>query len=336
MNLSGIEDLLDIEVLFGDGETSIEGVSTIHSFLNKSVFFISSTKFLKYYLEKNSETIHGVVISKELLSNENQETNLLKKRCSWLATSENINACLVKASKFFHDQFYEGFDWTKNHLGNHKSGSENIQIANDVYIGPNVELRENVILMSGVRILGHNIIEANTVLFPNVTIYPNVKIGKNCRVHSNTTIGADGFGYKFLDGQHEKLWHYGGVEIQDNVEIGSNSCIDGGTFNPTVIGEGCKIDNHVQIAHNVILGRNVILCGKVGLAGSCKVGDFTVIGGGAGVAPDCELGVGCKVGGGAQVNKSWADGSSVVGYPATNSRDWKRSIIRFQQLNKSK
>ncbi len=336
MNLSGLKDLLNIEILFGDVETQVKGVSTSSTIVENSFFFISTSRFLKKYLEINTESPHGAIISEELLSDDDQNIQQLKERCLWLASTQDLNSCMVRSSKFFHDNFYEGFDWTRNLVERHIVESTKSKIAKDVFIGPDVEIKENVTIMSGVKIMGHNVIDANSVIFPNVTIYPNVRIGKNCRLHSNTVIGSDGFGYKFLDGEHEKIWHYGGVEIHDNVEIGSGSSIDGGTFGPTIIGEGCKIDNHVQIAHNVILGKKVILCGKAGLAGSSKVGDYTILAGGACLAPDCELGVGCKVGGGAQVNKSWPDGSTVVGYPAINSRDWKRSIIRFQQLNKSK
>lgn len=335
MNLGELKDLLNIEILFGDVETSIEGVSTVNCIIKKSFFFISSPRFLKKYLETEVNFTHGVIASKELLLNENQEISKLKEKCLWLGECEDINHCMVKTSKIFHDHFFDGFNWVENFASNYIKRSD-VNISNDVFIGPDVEIKENVTLMSGVKILGRNIIRENTIVFPNVTLYPNVNIGKNGRIHSNTVVGSDGFGYKFLEGEHQKIWHYGGVEIHDNVEIGSGTCIDGGTFSPTIIGEGCKIDNHVQVAHNTILGKKVILCGKVGLSGSCKIGDYTILAGGAGMAPECELGVGCKVGGGAQVNKSWPDGSTIIGYPAINSRDWKRSTIRFQQLNKSK
>jgi len=335
MNLSGFKDLLKVEIVFGELETPIDGVSSFDRVLDNSFFIVSNTKFLKKYLAFDHTTNHGVVISRDLYAEKNDQLNLLKQKCSWLGVCDNINFFIVKTSKFFHDQIYETFNWTQNNKEKITGKSADL-IAEDVFIGSNVTIEENVTLMSGVKILGNSTIKAGSVIFPNVSIYPNVMIGKNCRIHSNSVIGSDGFGYKFIDDEHQKIWHYAGVEIQDEVEIGSNTSIDGGTFTPTIIGYGSKIDNDVQIAHNVIVGKKVILCGKAGLAGSCKIGDYTVLGGGACIAPDCEIGVACKVGGGAQVNKSWPDGSVIVGYPAIDSREWKRATIRFQQLNKRK
>jgi UDP-3-O-[3-hydroxymyristoyl] glucosamine N-acyltransferase len=199
-------------------------------------------------------------------------------------------------------------------------------IAQHVFIGKDVVIGKNVRIYPGVRILSGSSIGDDCELFPGVTIYQNVKIGNAVRIHGNTTIGADGFGYNFRDGIHHKLWHMGGVIIGDNVEIGANSCVDGGTFSPTLIGAGSKFDNHVQVGHNCIIGSGVILCGHVAIGGSSELGDFTVFGGKSGMGHAMKLGKACQVGGGALVNRDWPDGSVLGGHPARPLKEWMKGL----------
>src|SRR5690606_38336150 len=117
-------------------------------------------------------------------------------------------------------------------------------------------------------------------------------------------IGSDGYGYTYHQGQHVKIWHMGGFIIHDDVEIGSNSSVDMGTFSPTIIGSGTRIDNLVQIAHNCKIGRGCILCGQSGLAGSVVLEDYVVLGGRATVGPDSSIGMGSQIAGGAKVNEA--------------------------------
>ncbi len=167
-----------------------------------------------------------------------------------------------------------------------------------------------------------------------MTIYPFTKIGKGCRIHSGTVIGADGFGYTFHQGQHHKIWHMGGVEISDDVEIGSNTSIDQGTFSPTRIGAGTRIDNLVQIAHNCKIGKGCVLCGQVGLAGSVTLEDFVVIGGQAALGPDCHIGMGTQIGGKAGVMEAavWPAGSKIAGFPARDLKEWLRGLALAKKL----
>lgn len=173
-------------------------------------------------------------------------------------------------------------------------------------------------------------------IFSNVVVYRNVKIGKSVRIHANCSIGSDGFGYNFFKGQHLKVWHMGSVIIEDQVEIGANSCIDGGTFSPTVIGHGTKIDNQVQIGHNCRLGRGVIMCGQSGLAGSCIIGDYTVMGGRAAVAPGIIIGKAAQVAGNAGVISNVGDGEVVGGFPARDIKEWMKGIALVRKLSLKK
>ena len=189
--------------------------------------------------------------------------------------------------------------------------------------------------MPGTVILPHSEIGDNTKIFSNVSIYPFTKIGKNCRIHSGTVIGSDGFGYTFHQGNHVKIWHMGGVDIRDDVEIGSNSSVDAGTFSPTIIGSGTRIDNLVQIAHNVKLGRGCVICGQAGIAGSAVLEDYVVMGGRAAVGPDSFIGMGTQIAGGAKVNESanWPAGSKLGGHPAKDLKEWMKGVAYLRTMS---
>ena len=162
------------------------------------------------------------------------------------------------------------------------------------------------------------------------------KIGNSCRIHSGTTIGSDGFGYHFKNGEHHKIWHFGGVVIEDNVEIGANCSIDQGTFSPTFIQSGVKIDNLVQIAHNVNVAPGVILCGQVGLAGSSEVGAFSVLGGKAGLADGKKIGQASQVAGAGMVLSDIGEGSKVGGHPARPLNEWLKGVAFLRRAIKEK
>ena len=169
-----------------------------------------------------------------------------------------------------------------------------------------------------------------------MTIYKNVTIGDNARIHSGSVIGADGFGYNHKDGVHLKVWHMGGVIIENDFEMGANSCVDQGTFSPTRIANGVKLDNHTQIGHNSDIGNGVILCGHAGTAGSVTLGDFTVLGGYVAIGPGLELGAGCGVGGGGKVLCDWPANSQISGHPARPIKEWLRGIAWVRKESQKK
>jgi UDP-3-O-[3-hydroxymyristoyl] glucosamine N-acyltransferase len=151
---------------------------------------------------------------------------------------------------------------------------------------------------------------------PGVRIYPGSQIGQRVRLHANVVIGSDGFGYELVDGRHEKVPQIGQVLIEDDVEIGAGSTIDRARFGRTVIGEGTKIDNLVQVGHNVIIGKHCILCAQVGICGSVTIEDYVVLGGQVGVAGHLTVGRGVKAGGQAGIPGNVPAGSYVNGSPA--------------------
>jgi UDP-3-O-[3-hydroxymyristoyl] glucosamine N-acyltransferase len=172
----------------------------------------------------------------------------------------------------------------------------------------------------------------DVVLFPNAVLYEGTVLGNRVIVHANAVLGADGFGYRFQDGQHVKVPQFGNVEIGDDVEIGACTTIDRGTFQTTRIGAGTKIDNLVQIGHNCRVGKHNLLVSQLGMAGSCSTGDHVVIAGQVGIVDHVHIGDGVQIGGQAGVTKDVAPGQRMLGSPATPERDQKRIMMTLERL----
>src|SRR5690606_14999477 len=149
---------------------------------------------------------------------------------------------------------------------------------------------DDSIIHSGVSILAGSRIGAGCTLFPNVVLYEGTLVGNRVIIHANTTIGAYGFGYATVNGRHQLSAQLGHVELEDDVEIGAGTTIDRGTYDPTVIGEGTKIDDQVMVAHNCRIGKHNLLCSQVGIAGSCTTGDYVVMAGQVGIRDHVHIG----------------------------------------------
>jgi UDP-3-O-[3-hydroxymyristoyl] glucosamine N-acyltransferase len=169
-------------------------------------------------------------------------------------------------------------------------------------------------------------------LFPNAVLYPRTQIGNRVRIHAGAVVGSDGFGYVFDQGRHLKVPQIGNVIIQDDVEIGANATIDRAALGSTVIGKGTKIDNLVQIGHNVTLGEHCILCGQVGIAGSTKVGNYVTMAGQVGVAGHLKIGNQATLGAQSGLMNDVPDGEKWLFTPAQPERQVKRIIISMQRL----
>ncbi|TXD51466.1 MULTISPECIES: UDP-3-O-(3-hydroxymyristoyl)glucosamine N-acyltransferase [unclassified Polaribacter] len=208
------------------------------------------------------------------------------------------------------------------------------KIGANSYIGKNVTLGENVLIYPNVAIFDDSVIGDETVVWSGTVIRERSKIGSHCIFHANVSIGADGFGYTAsADGRGlVKIKHIGNVVIGDAVEIGANSCIDRGKFSATTIGDGCKIDNLVQIGHNSVLGKCCIMAGNSGLAGSVTLGDGVIIGGSASIKDHVTIHSGAKVGAGSGVISDVAAGKTVVGYPACDSREKMKQWVALRKL----
>lgn len=212
------------------------------------------------------------------------------------------------------------------------------QVDPAAYVGPYCVIGAGTWVGAGAVLFAHVWVGENsrigeqTRIFPNVSIYPGTRIGRRVRIHSGAVIGSDGFGYVFDNGMHRKIPQVGWVEIGDDVEIGANVTIDRGALGPTVIGAGTKIDNLVQIAHNVRVGEHCLIVAQVGIAGSTRIGDYTTLAGQVGVAGHLSIGSRVIVGAQSGVHQDIPDGQRVLGTPAVPDKQAKRQIIAIQRL----
>ncbi len=209
-------------------------------------------------------------------------------------------------------------------LGQGVSLPEHIRIGAFAVIGDNVILGDYTIVESFCQVGNGTRTGTGCHLYPHVTIYPDTELGDNVYIHAGCVIGADGFGYMLLGGVQKKIPQLGQVIIHSNVEIGANTTIDRGTIGPTVIGEGTKIDNLVQIGHNCVIGRHSILCAQVGLAGSTVVGDYVYLAGQVGVAGHLTIGDRAMVGAQSGVSNDLEAGGKYFGYPAREAMRMKK------------
>ncbi|MBT4274390.1 MAG: UDP-3-O-(3-hydroxymyristoyl)glucosamine N-acyltransferase [Verrucomicrobia bacterium] len=211
-------------------------------------------------------------------------------------------------------------------------------VAPSAHIGPHcivesgARIGEHVVLKGHVHVGALSQIGDETTVFPNVTLYPSTEIGKRVRIHAGTVIGSDGYGYVMDQGFHRKIPQVGNVVIGDDVEIGANTTIDCGALGSTSIGKGTKIDNLVQIGHNVIIGDHSIVIAQVGIAGSSKIGNYVILAGQAGVAGHISIGDKAVVAGRSGVIHSIPEGQKWMGFPAQPDRRAKRQILALQQL----
>lgn len=196
------------------------------------------------------------------------------------------------------------------------------RIGAGTYVGPNVVIGENTTLYPNVTILDECTIGKNTVIWSGAVVRERCHIGNDCILHPNSTVGADGFGFRPCPERGlVKIPQIGNVILGNGVEIGANSCVDRGKFSSTVLGDGCKIDNLVQIGHNSKLGRFCIMAGHSGLAGSVTLGNGVIIGGSASIKDHATIGDGATVGAGSGVTCDVPAGKVVLGYPAVDARD---------------
>lgn len=205
-------------------------------------------------------------------------------------------------------------------------------------VGPLCIVEAGAVVGAGSHLQAQVFLGRNARVGANCWLMPGVVVGTECiladrvRLHPGVVVGSDGFGYEFVQGRHEKVPQVGIVEIREDVEIGANSTLDRARFSRTVIGEGTKIDNLVQVAHNVVIGRHCILCAQVGISGSTTLEDYVVLGGQVGVAGHLNLGQGVKSGGAAAITSSVAAGTFVNGVPARAYMLERRLQVLFGRL----
>ena len=308
--------------LVGDGSVEISDVGAVDQADERTIAFVTDQKHIP---KLQTSRAAAVIVGKRI-------KDLAKPQL----IVKDVNAALIEALSIFAPKLKaaaEGIDPTA------KIGQA-VKLAKGVSIGPftvlddNVEIGMGSVIAGGCRIGENSKLGKNCRLDSNVVVYHNCCLGNNVVIQANSTIGSVGFGYYFIEGAHKPIPHNGGVVIEDCVEIGANCCVDRAKFGNTVIGAGTKIDNLVQIAHNVVIGKCCLIAGQVGISGSCKLGDGVVLAGQVGVADNVEIGNGTMVGGKSVVFHSVAAGQQLLGTPATDKWEALRIVSLTKRLPK--
>lgn len=212
---------------------------------------------------------------------------------------------------------------------------EHLYLGSFCYIGKNVKIGNNVKIYPNTFVGDNVTIGDNCILFAGVRVYSETEIGNGCTIHSGAIVGSDGFGFApNEDGEYNKVPQIGNVIIEDNVDIGACTTIDRATLGSTVIKRGVKLDNQIQIAHNVVIGENTVIASQTGVAGSTKIGKNCIIGGQVGIVGHITIGNNVRIQAQSGVGKSIADGEAVQGTPALSYGDFNKSYVHFKNLPK--
>ena len=247
---------------------------------------------------------------------------------------KNVNAALIEVLNIFTPKLKAitpGIDPTAR-LGQNIKIAEGVSVGQHVVIDNGVEIGKNSVIRNGCKIGENSKIGDNCRLDSNVVIYHNCRLGNNVVIQANSTIGSTGFGYSLIEGEHILIPHNGGVIIEDFVEIGANCCVDRAKFDNTIIGAGTKIDNLVQIAHNVIIGKCCLIAAQTGIGGSCKLGDRVILGGQVGLRDNIEIGHDAMIGAQSGIIQNVEAGQTLFGTPAIEKKEELRIISARRRL----
>jgi len=318
ITVSGLAAVIGAE-LIGSGQAQVARVSPFDTAGSDSITFAADEKLL--------ETISlckaaAVIVNKKIDSP------------IPLLVVDNVERALIEALKQFMPTL------AKPAAGIHKTAvvetgaivDTTASIGALAYIRTGAKIGERTVIGAGCKIGEGSVIGKDCRLEDNVVVYHKCIIGNNCIIGANTTIGATGFGYYFIDGQHRLIPHTGSVLIEDCVEIGANSCVDRAKFGNTIIGAGTKIDNLVQIAHNVIIGKCCLIAGQAGISGSTKLGNGVVLAGQAGIKDHAIIGDRAQIGAQAGVMNDIGPNEKVVGSPAIDVKEFFRQVLLKHKL----
>jgi UDP-3-O-[3-hydroxymyristoyl] glucosamine N-acyltransferase len=236
-------------------------------------------------------------------------------------------------------QLVEG-ETLRHPTGGHPSAvvAQGVKLGSDVALDAHAvicegsEVGDRTVLYAGVYVGRNCVIGPDTVIYPNVVLREGTRVGARCIIHSGTVIGSDGFGFVFAQGQQMKIPQVGTVVLEDDVEVGANSAVDRAAVGTTTVGQGTKIDNLVQIGHNVQIGKHCVISGQTGIAGSAMIGNYVALGARAGIAGHIEIGDGVMVGALAGVTKSHPAKKIISGFPAKDHDEEKRVQAALRNL----
>ncbi len=305
--------------LFGDENIKIKKIAPIDKAEDGDITFLANKKYAS--LLKNTKA-SAVILDKKI---DDLKIAQIVTDNPYLAYAKLLTYFTKKTFKHKGIDKYAFVDETA-------TISEDVTIYPGVYIGKNVKISENCIIYSGVYIGDNSIIGKNCIIYPNVSIYHNTIIGNNVIIHAGTVIGSDGFGFAKDGEKYYKIPQIGNVIIEDDVEIGANCTIDRGAIESTIIRKGTKIDNLVQIAHNVEIGENCAIVAQVGISGSTKIGNNVVLAGQVGVAGHLKIGNNVMVGAKSGIGRNLKDGEVVSGAPAIDHKKWLKWAVSYEKL----
>jgi len=323
-----IKDIAEIlnGQLIGDDTLKINMLSKIEEGSKGSLSFVANEKYTEFLYSTKAS---AVIISSNL------EIEQSKISTSLIVVDDAYQSFAVMLDKFSNSQ--------ANITGIHNTSTieSSASLGKNCYLGPNVYISENVSIGNNVKIyansyIGQNTTIANdTILYSGVKIYDNCNIGEKCIIQSGAVVGGDGFGFApNSDNEYTKVAQIGNVIVEDKVEIGANTTIDRATMGSTIIRQGVKLDNLIQIAHNVEIGKHTVIAAQSGVAGSTKIGENCMIGGQVGIVGHLKIGNNVKIAAQSGISSNIKDNEIVQGSPAFAISDYKRAYVYFRQLPK--
>jgi UDP-3-O-[3-hydroxymyristoyl] glucosamine N-acyltransferase len=319
-----IAGILDGEV-FGNPDAEVYKLAKIEEGTEGSLTFLANTKYSNYLYSTNA-TI--VIVNKSYELENEVKATLIKVDDAYSSFSKLL-------------EYYNQIKLMKSGIEQPSVISEGVTYGDDLYLGSFCYIGKNVRIGNNVKIypnsfIGDNVtIGDNCVFFAGVRVYSETEIGNHVTIHSGSIIGSDGFGFAPQeDGSYSKIPQIGNVVIEDHVEIGSCSTVDRATLGTTYIRKGAKLDNQIQVAHNVEIGENTVIAAQTGIAGSTKIGKNCMIGGQVGIAGHITIGDRVKIQAQSGIGKSLKDGEVVQGSPAFNYGDFAKSFVHFRNLPK--
>lgn len=319
-----IAGILEGEVV-GNPNAEVFKLAKIEEGTEGSLTFLANPKYINYiYSTKATITI----VSNTFVPEQEITTTLIKVEDAYKSFSKLL-------------EYYNQVKLMKSGIEQPSMISENVTYGEGLYLGSFCYIGKNVKIGTNVKIypnsfIGDNVTIGNDcIFFAGVRIYSETEIGNNCTIHSGTIIGSDGFGFAPQpDGTFKKVPQIGNVIIENDVEIGANTTIDRATLGSTFIRNGVKLDNHIQVAHNVDIDENTVIAAQTGIAGSTKIGKNCMIGGQVGIAGHLTIGNGVKVQAQSGIGKNLPDNEVVQGSPAFNYGDFAKSYVHFKNLPK--
>lgn len=318
-----LAQLLNGEIV-GDEKVEVSGVAKIEEGKEGCLSFLANLQYEKYIYQTQSSI---VLVNKDYTPSKAVKPTLIKVENAYKSFAHLLEICSREMEKHPVGIEYPSFI---NH---------NVKLGKNVYVGAFSYLSANASIGSNVKIypnvfIGENVtIGDNTILYSGVRIYKNCVVGSNCIIHSNSVIGADGFGFASADHSNTKIPQIGNVVIEDFVEIGANCTIDRATMGSTIIRRYVKLDNLIQVAHNVEIGEGTVIASQSGISGSTKIGKNCMIGGQVGIAGHLtiadEVKIAAQSGIGSNISKK---GEIIQGSPAFNIKKYQKSYVHFKHL----